>query len=249
MTTRIVTYAEHPELLDGREWGEAWPEYNGHGDVLALYWRHLYDVFPEFQFFLYDDEEHVALAKGHSAPCAWDGTIEGLPEGIDDVITQAFTLKDTDRPVNALTGLAIEIPPEHQGRGLSAVMVRALAEVAASHGFQNLVAPVRPNWKERYPLTPMERYAAWTRADGLPFDPWLRIHHRAGGEMLKPVPHSMRITGTVAEWEEWTGMVFPESGSYVFPHGLAPMEIDRDRDLGLYWEPNVWVRHRVESHS
>jgi hypothetical protein len=44
-------------------------------------------------------------------------------------------------------------------------------------------------------------------------------------------------------------MAFPESGSYVFPHGLAPVEIDRDQDLGRYWEPNVWVRHRVEPRS
>ena len=49
----------------------------------------------------------------------------------------------------------------------------------------------------------------------------------------------------MAEWEEWTETPFPESGTYVFPHGLAPLEIDREADLGGYWEPNVWVRHRV----
>ena len=53
----------------------------------------------------------------------------------------------------------------------------------------------------------------------------------------------MRITGTVAEWEAWTGMAFPESGDYVFPEGLAPVH-DRPRaDLGTYWEPNVWMVH------
>ena len=31
----------------------------------------------------------------------------------------------------------------------------------------------------------------------------------------------MRISGTVAEWEEWTETAFPESGEYVFPRGLA----------------------------
>jgi hypothetical protein len=249
MTTRVVTYAEHPELLEAREWGGVWPEYNGHGDFMSLYWGDRYEIFPEFQFFLYDDDLHVALAKGHSAPCTWDGTIKGLPPGIDDVIAQAFALKASGQPGNTLTALAIEIPLEHQGKGLSTVMVRAMAELAGQHGFQNLIAPVRPNWKERYPLAPIDRYAAWTRADGLPFDPWLRVHHRAGGEMLKPAPQSLRITGTVTEWEQWTGMAFPETGSYVFPHGLAPVDIDRDQDLGRYWEPNVWVRHRVESRS
>ena len=55
----------------------------------------------------------------------------------------------------------------------------------------------------------------------------------------------MHITGSVAEWEEWTETAFPESGAYVFPHGLATLEIDRTADLGDYWEPNVWVHHRV----
>ena len=53
------------------------------------------------------------------------------------------------------------------------------------------------------------------------------------------------VSGTVAEWEEWTAMPFPETGTYVFPHCLAPLELDRAADLGSYWEPNVWVRHRV----
>ena len=59
------------------------------------------------------------------------------------------------------------------------------------------------------------------------------------------MPRSLRITGTVAEWEEWTETPFPESGTYVFPHCLAPLEVDREADLGAYWEPNVWVRHPV----
>ena len=63
--------------------------------------------------------------------------------------------------------------------------------------------------------------------------------------MLKPEPESLRITGTVAEWESWTEMAFPESDVYPFPGGLSPVTIDRDADLGTYWEPNVWMRHSV----
>jgi hypothetical protein len=40
-------------------------------------------------------------------------------------------------------------------------------------------------------------------------------------------------------------MAFPESGAYVFPHGLAPLEVEREADRASYWEPNVWMRHRV----
>jgi hypothetical protein len=40
-------------------------------------------------------------------------------------------------------------------------------------------------------------------------------------------------------------MRFPDSGPYVVPGALVPVEIDRDRDQGRYVEPNVWVRHRI----
>jgi hypothetical protein len=54
----------------------------------------------------------------------------------------------------------------------------------------------------------------------------------------------MTISGTRAEWEEWTEMVFPEDGSYVVPGALVPVHFKNDR--GVYVEPNVWVRHAFE---
>jgi hypothetical protein len=120
-----------------------------------------------------------------------------------------------------------------------------MLEIAGVHGFSTLIAPVKPTLKYRYPITPIERYAEWKRADGLPFDPWVRTHARLGAEILKPERESVRVSGTVAEWEQWTEMAFPESGAYFIPEGLAPVEIDREQDIGLYYEPNVWMRHAV----
>ncbi len=93
-----------------------------------------------------------------------------------------------------------------------------------------LIACVRPTWKERYPLVPIERYARWTREDGLPFDPWIRLHVKLGGRIVRGVPDAMTIPGTVSEWESWTEMSFPESGDYVVPRGAALVSIDRERD-------------------
>jgi hypothetical protein len=36
-----------------------------------------------------------------------------------------------------------------------------------------------------------------------------------------------------------------ETGDYVFPAGLATVHIDRDKDLGEYWEPNIWIIHQT----
>ena len=199
------------------------------------------EEFPEFQLVLCDAAGGEILAQVHSLPLAWDGTIGGLPAGIDGAISRAF---EPGSPSN-ICAMAVEIPSHHRGKGLSRIALEAMAELAGRHGLRGLIAPVRPTWKERYPITPIERYARWTRRDGLPFDPWLRVHARLGGEVLRPEPRSLRITGTVGEWEGWTGMRFPESGDYVFPHGLAPLHVDREEDKGSYWEPNIWMRHRT----
>ncbi|MFI9169336.1 hypothetical protein [Streptomyces lincolnensis] len=90
----------------------------------------------------------------------------------------------------------------------------------------------------------MARFMTWTRPDGDPLDPWLRTHHRMGARMLATAERSMTMTGSVAEWERWTGMTFPDSGPYIVPDALTPLEIDRGNDHGELAEPNVWVRHR-----
>ncbi|MFT4289385.1 hypothetical protein [Nocardioides sp.] len=64
------------------------------------------------------------------------------------------------------------------------------------------------------------------------------------GRILGTAPHSQTMTGTVEQWESWTSMPLPSTGHYVIPHGLSPLYIDREADLGTYTEPNIWVQHR-----
>ena len=54
---------------------------------------------------------------------------------------------------------------------------------------------------------------------------------------------SMTAIAYFAEWEEWAGMAFPESGRYVVPGALDLVEIDRERNIGAYEETNLWMRH------
>jgi hypothetical protein len=202
-------------------------------------WGRLVPEHPDFQFTLVDGDE--ILARVRSLPVRWDGTVEDLPAGIDGAIVRGLD----EGGANVLCALLIAVPRSAQSRGLSRVALESMVGVARANGLESVIAPVRPNWKERYPLVPIERYAAWRRDEGLLFDPWMRVHERLGARVLKPEPESMRISGTVAEWEEWVGMPFPESRDYVFPHGLSTVRIDREADLGAYWEPNVWMRHPI----
>jgi GNAT superfamily N-acetyltransferase len=244
---QVVRYSERPELWESISdlSAEVWPEYNLHGEVLNHYWPRLYTEFPDWQFVLHDASDGALLAEGHTIPVAWDGTDSGLGPGLDATVTAGFGLKSAGGRPTALSALAAEIPAAHRSRGLASTLLQAMADLAREAGLANLIAPVRPNLKDRYPTIPIERYAHWTRPDGTPFDPWIRTHTRLGARLGPAIPHSHHITGTVDEWEAWTQMRYPETGDYVFPAGLATVHIDRERDLGDYWEPNIWIVHNT----
>jgi hypothetical protein len=238
------TAAERPDLWErGLASASVWPEYNLHGDVLNRWWGRLDEDLAEYQFVLHDDEVDAVVAEGHTGPFRWDGADATLPDGIDASIELIFAQLRAGSPVNTLCALAAETPRDGRRRGMAATILDAMRTIGERHGLTHLVAPVRPSLKERYPLTSIDRYARWRRDDGQLFDPWMRVHERLGARIGPALPHSLRITGTVGEWEAWTSMAFPETGDYVFPEGLAPVHIDRGADLGSYWEPNVWMIH------
>jgi len=56
----------------------------------------------------------------------------------------------------------------------------------------------------------------------------------------------MTIAGSVADWETWTGMKFPDGGSYVVPGALNPIQVDIETGQALYVEPNVWTLHSLQ---
>jgi len=241
----IFTLAERPDL--GSQVGSlpaTFPEFMYHDATVDRYWNGLFTDFAGFQIAVCDRGERV-VAAGHCIPVFWDGTLEGLPAGVDGVLEQGVRDLEVGRAPTVVSALLATVSPAERGRGLSGVVLTTMKSVAAENGLGALIAPVRPTLKERYPLTPMERYVRWERSDGLPFDPWLRVHRRLGAGFLQVEPRSMVITGTISEWEEWTGMRFPESDAYVVPGALQPVEMDLEKDQGTYAEPNVWMRHPV----
>jgi GNAT superfamily N-acetyltransferase len=229
---RLVTHAERPDLA--RSEPSLFPPFMAHDPIAVAFWPRLYEVYPDFQLWLLDGKATVGY--GCTLPVRWDGIPE--PRGIDWALTNGVSGDPSD-----LCAIVAGITPEYQGRGLSAVLLRRMAGLATAHGLDCMIAPVRPTWKERYPLTPIDRYVRWRREDGFHYDPWIRAHERVGAEVLDPAPRSMTIVGSRAEWEGWTGLQFPEDGDYVVPGALVPVRFENGR--GTYVEPNVWMRHPV----
>jgi len=222
----------------------AWPEFMMHDPIANENWHELFDRFEEYQFAMWDTETDRMAAMGNSVPFHWDKTLSELPEGgWDWVFLQAIENHKNGIVPNIQSAIQIAIHPDYQSQGLSTMMVKAMRVIGESKGFQNLVAPVRPNQKSRYPLTSIDDYIAWKTDEGYPFDAWLRVHARVGARIIKPCHEAMTIRGSRAKWEEWTSLKFPQSGEYFIPGALNPMKMDVEKDEGVYIEPNVWMVH------
>jgi GNAT superfamily N-acetyltransferase len=235
----VFRYADRPDLRAVRFetlTKRTFPEYMNHNEPGGKYWGRLYEDHPDFQLGLLDDDELVA--ELHSVPTAWNGSEEDLPAGWDEAFLRAF---EGDRQADVLCALAISVRPDRQAQGLARRMLEEMHAAAARAGLRELIAPVRPTLKARYPLIPIERYMMWRREDGSHFDPWIRVHERVGGEIVAPAAKSMTIEAPVADWESWTGMPLPDDGDHVVPDMLAPLHV-RD-GVGRHVEPNVWLRH------
>lgn len=244
MNARTYTLRQRPDLRAqvARLGQEAWPEFLLHGDT--DHWGHLFTDFADFQLLICDADDRV-VALGQTVPLTWDGTVTDLPATIDAIIVRGLEGLVAGRAPNALAAVAAIVGKADQGRGLSTAALQAMRQAAAAAGCRAVIVPLRPTWKSRYPLIPMEAYCAWTRPDGAPFDPWIRVHWRLGAQQLAIAPKTLTVTGTVAQWEAWTGIPMPGSGQYVVPGALQPVVVDRERDVGLYEDPNLWVVHSI----
>jgi hypothetical protein len=249
----LETVAERPDLRHRIQAliRDVWPSYviDSHiptGHPMPYDWMGIYDRWPHLQFGLCDGDCRNLVAQGNALAFAWDGDAEDLPdEGWNWAIFRGEQDYQAGRTPTIACALSITLDPNRHGQNLSRNAVLAMRELARRAGFTRLLAPVRPNWKHRYPLIPMADYMRWTTPDGLPFDPWIRVHVRLGARLVKACNRSMVMAGTVAEWEEWCNLPLPASGIYTVPGLLSTLRVDREADECVCFEPNVWVEHRL----
>jgi GNAT superfamily N-acetyltransferase len=240
---KIFTVAERPELARRRrELDAEWPRFL-HYDPTGLFF-HL-DAYAEHTLFgVIDAEPDMLVARASSVPFRL-GDAELPDDGLDEVVRWAAHGRLVGAVPDTVATVEVVVRRDAQRRGLGARMLEALRDNARRLGFDTLVAPVRPILKHEEPRVRIAEYAARTRPDGLPWDPWLRAHARLGASVAKVAPYSTVIPGTLQQWREWTGLPFDRSGETVVPGALVPVVASVEHDYAVYVEPNVWMRHAV----
>ena len=244
----ITTLAERPDYTDRiYDFESPWPEFMIHDKVAETLLGQVRLTFPAHCVVATDDG--AVVARGLSIPFCSDHPGRDLyPDGgWDAVLTWGFADVRADRAATAVSALEISIDKAYQGHGLSHRMLSALRAAACNEGYESLVAPVRPNGKQGQPGMPMRTYVTQVREDGLPTDPWLRVHVRAGGRIVRVAPASMLIGGSLEQWRGWTGLPFDRDGDVEVPEALVPVQCKVDHDYAVYVEPNVWIHHDLTS--
>ncbi|WP_229069329.1 N-acetyltransferase [Actinoplanes sp. DH11] len=249
MELDIAPVGERTALLDDLDGG--WPVFMTKDPTASFYYRYSEEFWPEFTLLAVDRETGRAVAKAHSVPIAFDGDITaGLPEaGWDWAIRAAVHDRLTSARPTIVSALEILIRPDLRGTGLSGIMLGAMRDNAAERGYTDLVAPVRPSGKAAQITKPIDVYAYEQRTNGLPADPWLRVHVRAGGRIVNVAHTSVVFGGTLAQWRTWTGLPFDTTGPVEVPGALSPVHCDVEQDHAVYVEPNVWIHHPIQPVS
>jgi hypothetical protein len=242
----FATAAERPDLVDAM-WAipSTWPDFMFEDAVANVFCPQLVDVFPEHQLMAID-ETGTVIGRVNSVPFAWSGHDDELPDrGWDAIIESAFTSQQRAEPTTAVSLLEARLSPQHQGAGLSTELLKAARHNVLRLGKRDLFGPVRPTGKTLEPFVPMAQYIERRRPDGLPEDPWLRVHVRLGARVVKVCPASMTVSASLQRWREWTGMPLDSSGPIGVEGALTPLHVSVEHDHAVYVESNVWVHHDV----
>ena len=190
-------------------------------------------------------EPRRPVARACAFPFA--GSLGALPSGGYDpvLLSGAAELINAREPGRLAAAIEVTIRPDRRGAGLSGTMLAGLRETLAKLGYESLVVPVRPNLKHERPTEAIEDYVARVRPDGLPHDPWLRTHIRAGATIAGIAYASMTVAAPLDDWRRWTGLPFDTDGQVIVPLALVPVHCDLTQGVATYVEPNVWVHHRL----
>lgn len=190
---------------------------------------------PECSFVVLEEQVPVAVVR--AVRLAWDGTARAAPEGgAGEALARAG-----EPGGDTLAVLDVIVALGARGRGIGRRVLEGLDDRRRELGLGRLLVLLRPHAKAAYPLVPFARYVSFTRADGEPFDPWLRTAWQVGLRPVRGVDRSLVARAGLEAWRRWLGVTLPGSGPYLVAGAIKPAILETERDEGRYREPHLWA--------
>ncbi len=209
-------------------------------EVGDYYWENTFNYFPEHQLF-FQRENGDLIGFANTIPLWYNGSNEDLPdEGWDWMIRKGIEDYESQLQPNIVGGLQIGVLPLYRGQGYSKYILGEVKKMIAEEGYSNFILPIRPTLKHKYPEVEMEEYIQWTEK-GKIFDPWIRVHMEAGAQIIKVCHKAMSVELSIAAWEKLLGYKITRSGKIKVEGALTLVDIQLDKGIGTYIEPNIWI--------
>ena len=218
----------------------AFPEVLVASQHIKNHWPRLEQYFPETQIFLLDGTDKL-IGFMNAIPLRWDKSVSELPQtGWDWMLQKGIEDYENKIKANTLGGLQVIVLKEHQQKGYSKLLLAQGKKLRDSLMLHKLIIPIRPILKSQYPRLPMDKYLA-LKKDNKIFDPWIRTHLNCGARLSHVCSESMNISGDINFWEAIIKKEKLNSGYHLAPGVLNSVNIQREKDFGVYKEENIWL--------
>ena len=244
MNLKIVTLKENPGLLDriGELEDEAFARWLNEDPTWQEAFPKILETFPEYQLFFLDSDTDTLLAASNQVPFYWDEKVENLPR-YQQMLLDCVTDQEKGIKPNSVCGIMAIVPEKYQGTGLGNEIFTAAMELVKEQGLKHAMCDLRPILKHLYPTVTLADYMTWKDSKGRPIDPWARTSGDLKAEYLGIAPNAIVTEASVAQWEEWTGLIFPQSGEYVIPEGHQLLKVDVENNVAIYAEDHLWFEY------
>ncbi|HLK49254.1 MAG TPA: hypothetical protein VKT49_14025 [Bryobacteraceae bacterium] len=190
------------------------------------------------------------IGHGVTTRVPWTGDPQTLPRGWQGIVRRCYENGlNTNQKCNTLVGLFINIENDFRQQGWALKAVEGMKAIARGAGLSSLIIPLRlPTRYEKDNATvEFKDFALLKREDGEYRDHWLRLHVRAGAEVIalcdSSHQHAMHLEDFYQQFKA-TGIT--SSGYHLALQNGEWFRafIDLEREFALINEGCVWVQYR-----
>lgn len=219
--------------------------------TVPAYWSG--DVHGLHDFHFYEDNTSFRPFRNLLLTSLYTVTAEVLhmPKLFDTVATRLKHRRTAES--NCVMLVALTVHPKYRNMKLPSLLLNEVKKTAVRLGKDYVIGPFRPSHYGQFKTernaphseSLFKEYVELKNGAGLPYDPWMRAVAREGVEFLRPELRSLRIPGSIGQFEAFRENYRPDKWYSPFPDVWECGEtqtwyVDRTRQRVISVEPNIW---------
>lgn len=198
------------------------------------------------------DENNNLLSHGMLCKIFWDGSVDSLPEdGWTGSTITSYKNEMEKIKNNTMVGLFAHVTKKFRDKKLSGELIESMKKLAKKYNYK-LIIPLRPpsRYQKEYCSMDFEKFCNLKREDGMPVDPWFRLHRKLNAKFLKISKTSHQRAMSISTFYKLFGKKnIEKTGYYDFEifgnwHNIY---IDLSLSVVVMNEGCQWVEHNTSN--